>query len=130
MSWLECVQKWEEYNASLRSTATASTTAPSGATAAAAAALRCWSAISKPARQALRKANVHSVLALETQLLDLLEQVRVCGVGRDVDGCRQPQAQEQHRQGNCSSFVLQVLCLGVSGWQAGSEQLLWLFRTG
>lgn len=73
------MQKWEEYNASLRSTATASTIAPNGATAAAAAALRSWSYISKPARQALRKANVHSVLALETQLLDLLEQVRVCG---------------------------------------------------
>uniref|UniRef100_A0A383VNR7 R3H domain-containing protein n=1 Tax=Tetradesmus obliquus TaxID=3088 RepID=A0A383VNR7_TETOB len=42
--------------------------------AAAAAALDRWRAVSRSARSALKKANVHSVLELEMQLLQLLEQ--------------------------------------------------------
>lgn len=34
-----------------------------------------------------------------------------------MDGCRQPQAQEQNRQLNSFALVQQVLRLGVGGWQ-------------
>lgn len=47
----------------------------SGAPIPAATALRCWGGLPKVARQALRKANVNSVSALEEQILSLLEQV-------------------------------------------------------
>jgi hypothetical protein len=47
------------------------------AAAAAAAALAKWSRVDKRSRAALKKASVHSVLALELQALQLIEQVRV-----------------------------------------------------
>jgi hypothetical protein len=45
------------------------------AAAAAAAALAKWSRVDKRSRAALKKASVHSVLALELQALQLMEQV-------------------------------------------------------
>jgi hypothetical protein len=42
-------------------------------------ALACWARVSRSARQALRKANVHSVLGLEMPMLDLIEKVRGAG---------------------------------------------------
>eukprot|EP00195_Chlamydomonas_chlamydogama_P011083 CAMPEP_0202891274 /NCGR_PEP_ID=MMETSP1392-20130828/1379_1 /ASSEMBLY_ACC=CAM_ASM_000868 /TAXON_ID=225041 /ORGANISM="Chlamydomonas chlamydogama, Strain SAG 11-48b" /LENGTH=322 /DNA_ID=CAMNT_0049574977 /DNA_START=70 /DNA_END=1038 /DNA_ORIENTATION=- len=65
------LQKWAEYNAEQR---TKQQVSGSREETAAAAALKRWAAVGKPARQALRKANVHSVLALETQVLELFDE--------------------------------------------------------
>ncbi len=74
-----CLQRWEEYNRELhragRQTGDAGgagqeTAGPSTATrlSGAAEALQRWNRVSRKARQALRKANIHSVLALESQV--------------------------------------------------------------
>lgn len=72
------MQKWAEYN---RELAQASTSGRKGvAETPAGLALQRWSSVGKKGRAALRKANVHSVLQLETQILEFLELVGV-GVG-------------------------------------------------
>ncbi|GAX72886.1 hypothetical protein CEUSTIGMA_g341.t1 [Chlamydomonas eustigma] len=64
------LQRWEEYNKeAARDTSTSSrVSTPAGI------ALQNWARVSKASRAALRKANVHSVLSLETQVLELFEQ--------------------------------------------------------
>lgn len=53
--------------------------------AAAAVALAKWARVERSARGALKKASVHSVLALEMQALQLIEQVEWgCGPGAGV----------------------------------------------
>jgi hypothetical protein len=71
------LEKWEQYNSDLRAASQrgASASAP-GPPSPAAAALKSWSLVNKGSRAALRRANVHSVLVLETQLIELVELVR------------------------------------------------------
>lgn len=62
------LQRWEEHNKEQQAGKAGPVEQPPAATA-----LQSWGRVNKKARLALRKANVHTVLQFETQLLDYLE---------------------------------------------------------
>ncbi|KAF8065877.1 TPK1 [Scenedesmus sp. PABB004] len=75
------LERWEQHNREQAAAAAAAAGGGAGPAshharqqAAAAAALSKWARVSRGARAALKKANVHSVLELEMQVLSLLEQ--------------------------------------------------------
>lgn len=68
-------QRWEEHNQQLRQQQQQQSHPSQHAFAPAAAAVAAWAGVGKTARAALKSANVHSVLELETQVLELMEQV-------------------------------------------------------
>eukprot|EP00877_Chromochloris_zofingiensis_P002422 jgi/Chrzof1/12180/Cz06g24060.t1 len=68
------LQKWSAHNQELQQHASSSTaTQPSLA----AEAIRCWRGVGRAARAALKRANVHSVLELEMQMVELMERAKV-----------------------------------------------------
>ena len=66
------LERWETYNKSLRANSRFTSTVGQNVSPAALA-LRKWSAVTKAARAALRKAKISSVLALESLLLELVD---------------------------------------------------------
>lgn len=70
------LQRWEEHNQQLRLQPQQQQRHPGQhACAPAAAAVAAWASVGKTARAALKAANMHSVLELETQVLELMEQL-------------------------------------------------------
>lgn len=75
------VQRWEQHNSEQQdqqqrhNTPAGPLTQHQQQAAAAADALDKWRAVGRSARAALRKANVHSVLELEMQVIEVMEQV-------------------------------------------------------
>lgn len=72
-----CLQKWTEHNKEQKQAARQQQEGQQQLQqqSPASQALACWARISRSARHALRKANVHSVLGLEMRMLDLIEKV-------------------------------------------------------
>ncbi|MEW5304319.1 MAG: hypothetical protein WDW36_006937 [Sanguina aurantia] len=66
------LQKWEAHVAEQQAASSSSKAKVPSPCADAASALKCWARVSKKARTALRKANIHSVVQLESQVMDLL----------------------------------------------------------
>jgi hypothetical protein len=105
------MQRWELHNQQQRQQARAAAAAASSSgpevvrsahqqqAAAAAAAVANWGRVDRGARAALKKASVHSVLELEVQVLQLLEQVRVwLAAGGRVHAARQAECSGCSRQ--------------------------------
>jgi hypothetical protein len=84
-----CLQKWTEHNKEQKQAVRQQQEGQQQLQqqSPASQALACWARVSRSARHALRKANVHSVLGLEMRMLDLIEKVGAEGAAGGWRAC-------------------------------------------